>query len=246
MNSVKKTLFISDLHLDEIYPESFSQFKDLINSLDGNIDALYILGDFFETWIGDDNHTPFYDAVIALLKSVREKNIPVYFMHGNRDFLVGKKFFKQADCTFLPDETGVSVYGTPVLLMHGDTLCTGDRAYLFARKILRNRFLQLLLFKSLPLTLRKKMADKMRSASKRHTTSVLPYMMDVTQQEVVRVMQKNNVRLLIHGHTHRPAIHQFKVDSEDYTRIVLGAWHNKSSVLVWYENGNKELVLNGV
>ncbi len=242
MNSGKKTLFISDLHLDEIYPESYNQFKDLINSLDGNIDALYILGDFFETWIGDDNRSPFYDDVIALLKSVRDKNIPVFFMHGNRDFLVGKRFFQQTGCTFLPDETRITVYNTPVLLMHGDTLCTDDKAYLFARKILRNRFLQLLLFKSMPLSLRRKMADKMRSASKRHTTKALPYMMDVTQQEVVRVMQKNHVRLLIHGHTHRPAIHQFNVNDEAYTRIVLGAWHKKSSVLIWHENGNKELV----
>jgi UDP-2,3-diacylglucosamine hydrolase len=242
MASLKKTLFISDLHLDEADAESYCQFKDFIASVDSSVDALYILGDFFETWIGDDNRTSFYDSIIALLQSVRAKNIPLYFMHGNRDFLVGKKFLQQVDATLLSDETRVSVYGTPVLLMHGDTLCTEDHTYLFARKILRNRFLQFLLFNSLPLSLRKKMAIKMRNTSKRYTASVSTYLMDVTQQEVVRVMQKNEVRLLIHGHTHRPAFHQFNVNDEVCMRIVLGAWHPKASVLVWHENGNKELL----
>lgn len=242
MNSAKKTLFISDLHLDESDTESFNQFKELISSLDDSVDALYILGDFFETWIGDDNHTAFYDSVIALLQSIKTKNIPVYFMHGNRDFLIGEKFLEQAACIFLPDQSRVAIYDTPVLLMHGDTLCTDDRTYLLARKILRNRFLQSLLFKSLPLSLRQKIAKKMRRASQRHTASIQPYMMDVSQQAVTDVMQKHNVRVLIHGHTHRPAIHQFVVGNNDFTRIVLGDWHKKSSVLIWYANGTKELI----
>ena len=241
MNELKKTLFISDLHLDEADSTSYDQFKQVITGLDSNIDALFILGDFFNAWIGDDDLSPFNESIIVLLKSVREKNIPVYLMHGNRDFLLSKKFLAQTGCTFLPDETCVTIYGSPVLLMHGDTLCVDDRAYQRARIFMRNRFL-LFLFVCLPLSLRRKIATKMRNASKKHTTSAPLYVMDVTQAEVARVMQKNNTHFLIHGHTHKPAFHQFTIDNEAYTRIVLGAWHKQSSVLVWYENGNKELI----
>lgn len=241
MNSLKKTLFISDLHLDETDPKSLSQFKDLVRSLDDTVDALYILGDFFEAWVGDDCHSPFNDSVIALLKSVRDKHIPIYFMHGNRDFLVGEKFLSQTDCTLLADQTRVVIYNTPVLLMHGDVLCTDDRNYQRARKLMRNRFLQTL-FLWLPSSFRMKIANELRSASKRYTAAKSMDTMDVSQPTVQQVMQQNNVRHLIHGHTHRPAIHQFDVNSHTFTRIVLGAWHNKSSVLIWWENGNKELV----
>jgi UDP-2,3-diacylglucosamine hydrolase len=241
MNELKKTLFISDLHLDEADSTSYNQFEQVVAGLDSHVDALFILGDFFEAWIGDDDHSPFNESVIALLKSVREKNIPVYLMHGNRDFLLGKKFLSQTGCTFLTDETSVTIYGAPVLLMHGDTLCVDDHAYQRVRKFLRNKFLQFL-FLWLPLSLRRKIANKMRGASKHHTANAPMYVMDVTQEEVARVMRKNNTYFLIHGHTHKPAFHQFTIDNEPYTRIVLGAWHKQASVLVWYENGYKELV----
>lgn len=240
MNSLKKTLFISDLHLDESDPVSFEHFKKLINELDENVDALYILGDFFEVWVGDDNQSPFYDSIIALLKAANEKRIPVYILHGNRDFLLGQSFFQQAKCTFLPDESRITIYKTPVLLMHGDTLCTADHAYQRARKLMRNRFLQYV-FLHLPLSFRKKIANELRNASKRHTTTASMNSMDVTQQEVERVMQNHRVSHLIHGHTHRPNIHQFTLDGESCSRMVLGAWHSKPSVLTWYEDGRKEL-----
>lgn len=241
MSSLKKTLFISDLHLQESDPKIIDEFKALIDSLNEEVDALYILGDFFEAWIGDDDLSSFHDSIISLLRSAREKKIPVYIMHGNRDFLLGKRFFSQCDCAFLPDASRVNIYGVPVLLMHGDTLCTEDYAYQRARKFLRNRFLQFA-FKCLPLSWRRKIANKMRVASKKHTTQMSSYTMDVSQDEVARVMQGYDARFLIHGHTHKPAFHQFTIHDEPYTRIVLGAWHNKASVLAWYENGYKELI----
>jgi len=237
----KKTLFISDIHLDADEPIGFNCFNNLINELDNNTDALYILGDFFEAWVGDDQRTPFNESIKALLRSVHDRQIPVFLMHGNRDFLLGKKFIKESQCTFLPDETRVMIYNTPVLLMHGDTLCTDDHDYQRARKIMRNKFLQWL-FLLTPMRFRNHIANKLRAASKQATSKKSLYSMDVAQPEVERVMQQHNVRWLIHGHTHRPAFHPFSINNEDYTRIVLGAWHDKASVLVWYEDGKKELI----
>lgn len=237
----RKTLFVSDLHLEENQPTITSEFLQLLENCDSSVDALYILGDLFEVWIGDDNKTPFHQKIIGALKAATQKGLPIYFMHGNRDFLIGKQFLHETGCELLPDEKKIILYGTPVLLMHGDTLCTHDVAYLKARKKGRNRFLQFL-FLLLPLKKRQAIADKMRAKSSLHKQAMAMEIMDVTPHEVERVMQKHQVNVLIHGHTHRPAIHQFFIHDAAATRIVLAAWHHHGNVLIWDETGKKEMI----
>lgn len=242
MKTIRKTLFISDLHLEESRPAITHAFITLLNNCDASIDALYILGDLFEAWIGDDENTPYQQKIIQALRATTDRGIPIYFMYGNRDFLIGKKFLRASGCKLLSDEEKISVYGTPVLLMHGDTLCTQDVAYLKARKNGRNVFYQFL-FLLLPLALRKNIANKMRAKSARHTQSTAREIMDVTQTEVERVMQKHHVNYLIHGHTHKTNTHHFTIDSSACQRIVLADWHDKGSALAWNENGKQEWLI---
>lgn len=237
MPNTRKTLFISDLHLEENRPQIIQAFIHLLKKCDASVDALYILGDLFEAWIGDDDHSLFHHSIIQALKLVTQKGVPIYFMRGNRDFLIGKKFLRATGCQLLPDEKKIMLYGTPLLLMHGDTLCTHDMAYLKWRKKARNPILHTLLFLSLPLRLRRRFANKMRTKSTRHTQSVTAEMMDVTQDDVMKVMQKHHVQTLIHGHTHRPDVHRFTINQTPAERIVLAPWHHQGSVLIWSENG---------
>ncbi len=239
--TLHKTWFISDIHLDENQPEIAQKFIDLLAAANDQIDAIYLLGDVFETWIGDDDNTSFHLKIKAALKSVTARGIKMYFMKGNRDFLIGQRFMRETGCELLPDEHKILLYGTPILLMHGDTLCTRDINYLKARKLAHNRFLQTL-FLLLPLTIRKKIAEKMRKKSKIHTSMMQTEIMDVTQEAVEQVMKKHEVTTLIHGHTHKPAIHPFILSGKDAKRIVLGAWHDKGSKLIWEENGAYKLV----
>ena len=231
------TLFISDLHLDEENPKIINLFFDFLDQLDNRIDALYILGDFFEVWVGDDEQTDLQKNVCKKLKSLTEKNIPVYFMHGNRDFLIGKRFLRAAHCKLLKDPTVIDLYGKKILLMHGDTLCTDDVAYQKFRKKARNPFYQKL-FLLLPLALRKNIASKMRTKSKKYTANTDSRIMDTNPAEVARIVQQHPINLLIHGHTHRPAIHELGSDKK---RIVLAAWHEQGNVLIYRKNHEFEL-----
>ena len=237
MSSTKRTLFISDLHLDQSQPVITRLFLKLLTELKPPVDALYILGDLFETWIGDDADIKQHSEIISALKTVTQKGIPVYLIHGNRDFLIGKQLLQASGCQLLADETKINLYGQSILIMHGDTLCTNDTTYIKARKIMRNRYL-IALFLLLPTTIRQKIARNLRKKSMQHTANASYEIMDVTQSEVLRIMQKHAVTTLIHGHTHRPNIHEFTQG----TRIVLGAWHERGSVLVWHESGEKELI----
>lgn len=232
MTNNRKTIFISDLHLEESRPDISEQFLALLNDAE-SADALYILGDLFEAWIGDDDNTTFHRKIKDALKNATKKGLAVYFMRGNRDFLIGKKFLNETGCILLSDEEKITVYGEPVLLMHGDTLCTKDIAYLKARKLGYNPYIQFL-FLLMPLSLRRKFADRMRAKSTRHTQSVEKEIMDVTPEEVNRVMQKHQVTHLIHGHTHRPNIHT----EPQGKRIVLAAWHDQGHALIWDETGD--------
>lgn len=241
MPETQKTLFISDLHLEENQPKITHQFIQFLEKCDETVDALYILGDLFEVWIGDDDDTPFNVEMTRALKSATQRGLPVYILYGNRDFLIGKKFLRETGCILLSDEEKILLYGTPVLLMHGDTLCTRDIAYIKARKKARNIFLQTL-FLLLPLAVRKKIADKMRRKSMRHTQSTPIEIMDVTEEEVARVMKKHDVQFLIHGHTHKPGFHEFNLDQKPVTRMVLGAWHDSGNMLVWEASGKKKWV----
>lgn len=241
MRQDKRTIFISDLHLDETRPDITQRFFSLLKNCDTSVDALYILGDLFEVWIGDDDDTSFHRDIIAALKLATQKGLAIYFMHGNRDFLIGKKFLYKTGCHLLSDEEKIVLYHTPLLLMHGDTLCTRDIAYLKARKKTRNRILQTL-FLLLPIHVRKKMANKIREKSLYHTQSTAAEIMDVTPSEVERTMQKHAVSYLIHGHTHRPMFHEFLLSHTQAERIVLGAWHHQGNMLIWYASGKKEWV----
>lgn len=237
---MQKTIFISDLHLEASRPDITSQFTGLLASCDASVDALYILGDLFEVWIGDDDDNDFHRTIISALKQATQNGTKIYIMHGNRDFMLGRKFLKASGCQLLPDEITITLYQTPVLLMHGDTLCTRDIAYIKARKMARNRLLQFL-FSLLSLSKRRKIADNMRKKSMQHTQSAPKEIMDVTQDEVARVMQKHQVAHLIHGHTHRPDEHQFQLNGHSAKRYVLAAWHDHGSALIWNEAGEIQI-----
>jgi len=235
------TYFISDLHLEESRPEMTGIFLHFLKNEAIKAEALYILGDFFEFWIGDDDKSPFADEIRNALHSATQKGLPIYIMHGNRDFLLKKTFFRATGCQLLPEQTVIHLYGVPTLLMHGDTLCTADTAYLKARKYVRNRIVQtLFLLKSFEK--RQRIVTGYRNASKAHTSTASDSIMDVTQAEVERVMLVNHVEHLIHGHTHRQAVHTFQLNNQLATRTVLGAWHEYGNALICHADGKQAFV----
>ncbi|QAX81929.1 UDP-2,3-diacylglucosamine diphosphatase [Candidatus Pseudomonas adelgestsugas] len=214
-------LLISDLHLAEERPDITLAFLDLLYSRAHRIKVLYILGDLFEVWINDDGMTTFQHLICAVLRKLSNSGALVFIMHGNRDFLIGKTFCKAAGATLLQDPTVVQFYGEPVLLMHGDSLCTRDIAYMKMRCILRNP-ITLYILRHLPLCARHKLASKLRNASRAKTKA--NNIVDVTPEEVPLVMQHFGVRTMVHGHTHRPAIHELQIGDQVAWRIVLGSW----------------------
>jgi len=230
------TLFISDLHLDAVRPGITELFLTFLREEARRASSLYILGDFFEAWIGDDDDDPHHARVMAGLKELTAAGVPVSFMHGNRDFLIGEGFVRRTGVKLLPDPTVLDLYGTPTLLMHGDTLCTDDVEYQMVRRMLRApAWQQDYLAKS--LTERRAIAAHARAQSKAHTAAKAEYIMDVNQKAVAATMQKHGVTRMIHGHTHRPAVHRFKSDGKDRERIVLGDWYEQSSRLRFDESG---------
>lgn len=240
-NELNTYYFISDLHLTEDCPKICHIFIDFLNNCHPQQDILYILGDFFELWLGDDDLTEFNTMIIRALQNASQRGLAIYLMHGNRDFLIGKRFAQLTGCRLLPDPCIVTVFSNPVLLMHGDTLCTLDMAYQKARKFMRNYWLQNL-FLLLPLTSRRRIGKSLRKKSNDHINSTPREVMDVVQQEVEDIMHNQQVNYLIHGHTHRPGIHQFTSPHGSYTRIVLGAWHDQGNVLCWTRTGEKKLL----
>ena len=237
----KKTLFISDLHLEANRPDITEQFLTLLKQCDTSIDALYILGDLFETWIGDDDDDPFHRRIMQALREATEKGLSIFFLHGNRDFLIGRHFLKVTGCKLLADEEKIMLYGTSVLVIHGDTLCTRDSAYLRWRKISHHPLLRAL-FSLSPLFFRKWLARYARAKSAVHTQKISNDVMDVVPEEVERVMKKHEVQYLIHGHTHKPCIHDFTLNGANAVRIVLGAWHECGNMLIWDNHGKKDWV----
>ena len=234
------TLFISDLHLSPKRPRAVRWFTEFLETDARDAAALYILGDLFDYWIGDDaiellDQSP----VVAALHAYGKVQTKLYFLPGNRDFLVGQDFADLTGCTLVQDETVVDLYGEPTLLMHGDSLCTGDIEHQkFRQMVLDPKWQQD--FLALPVQKRFDLAVDARAQSDLHKSLMKMEIMDVTPAEVTAVMRKHKVRRLIHGHTHRPGYHEVALDQGTGERIVLGDWYNGSSVL---RAQNHELVL---
>ena len=238
MSSTGETLFVSDIHLDARRPEIVDLFNQFLIKRARCADALYILGDLFEYWIGDDAPYPEYDATFTALKKTSDHQTPVFFLHGNRDFLVAKKFSQLTGARLLPEECIARIYGQNILLMHGDTLCTDDIAYQKFRQKTRNKWLQWIVL-HLPLGLRQSLATRLRDTSRQAIADKSAEIMDVNQRAVEEAMQRHGVTTLIHGHTHRPAIHEFELNRMRCQRAVLGDWYDNASVLSMTEAGFK-------
>ena len=229
-------LLISDLHLEEERPDITRAFLDLLNGRARSAQALYILGDFFEAWIGDDAMTPYQLSICQALRNLSDHGTQIFLMHGNRDFMLGQAFCKAAGATLLKDPSVVELNGEPVLLMHGDSLCTRDEAYMRMRRYLRNP-VTLWVLRHLPLRTRHKLAGKLRNESRTQTRMKANDIVDVTPEKIPRVMQQYGVRTLVHGHTHRPAIHKLQIGEQAAKRIVLGDWDRQGWALQVDEQG---------
>jgi UDP-2,3-diacylglucosamine hydrolase len=233
---MRKALFISDLHLDPEQPAIARQFLGLLAGDARSASALYILGDLFEVWLGDDDPDPAAREIVAALRELTASGVPCRFMHGNRDFLVGDRFARDTGCELLADGTIVELFGERVLLMHGDVLCTDDHSYQRLRRILRNPA-TLWAFRHMSLAQRRRLARRLRAGSRMHVGETPPEIMDVNPMAVAGAMSLAGVRTMVHGHTHRPAIHSLEIDGQPARRIVLGDWHAHGSVLEWSEHG---------
>jgi UDP-2,3-diacylglucosamine hydrolase len=236
------TLFISDIHLNGAQPAITTQFVNFLRGAARRAEHIYILGDLFEFWIGDDDPDVTYAQIQDELRALTLSGVPCSVMHGNRDFLLGKRFCARTGCKLIDDGTVIQLYGQRILLTHGDVLCTDDHAYQRLRRTVRNPVVQWL-FNCLSLQRREKIATRIRSGSRMHTQTSAPTIMDVNQTAVAHAFAQHHVQLMIHGHTHRPAIHRYPTDHGDNIRIVLGDWHAQGSVLRWSETGYELLSL---
>src|SRR5690606_9903574 len=232
-------LFVSDLHLDAVRPDITDQFLEFLAGEARAAQALYILGDLFEAWIGDDDPDPEKRRIVAGLRRYTQSGVPCFLLHGNRDFLIGARFCRGTGVKLLPDGSVIDVFGRRVLLLHGDTLCTDDASYQRLRRIVRNPLVQFAM-RRLTLQQRVRLATRMRAGSKEHIANMdaaAPYIMDVNQEEVRRTFVRHGVDCMIHGHTHRPAVHDVVLNGSKATRIVLGDWFEQGSVLRWRQDG---------
>lgn len=236
------TLFISDLHLTPQAPEITECFTHFMQTQAIKADALYVLGDLFEFWVGDDDKSPFARQIRDEFKRLTDTGVPVFFTQGNRDFLVGKRFAKQTGVTLLGDETVIDLYGRNAVVLHGDTLCTQDTKYLEFRAKVHQPWLQWV-FNRIPMFIKQKIVAKVQSDIRDDKSTKSLEIMDVTPSEVEKVMQQHHVDLMIHGHTHRPNIHSLETEDGNKTRIVLGDWYTQGSILVYDKNGYELQVL---
>jgi len=227
-------LFVSDVHLDSAAPQALRQFLDFLRtqvaSPSAGVRALYILGDLFESWVGDDDGGDDHDTVLAALRELTDGGVGCFVLHGNRDFLIGQDFCRRTGCQLLPDPVIAELDGERVLLTHGDALCTDDHSYQELRSIVRTpawqrRFLRL------ALPDRRLLAAEARAGSRAHTARTIPKIMDVNAAAVTAAFKAARVRRIIHGHTHRPAVHEALLQDQPVQRIVLGAWYEQGSFL---------------
>ena len=232
-------LFVSDVHLDASAPLATEQFLDFLATHAAAAEALYSLGDLFEAWVGDDDQDEQKQRVCAALQSLDRRGVACFALHGNRDFLLGAGFTARSGCRLLTDPVVAEFDGERVLLTHGDALCTDDHPYQELRSLVRTSAWQRR-FLALPRSQRELLADEARAGSRRHTARTVPYIMDVNAGAVEAALRAARVRRVIHGHTHRPGVHDFELDGAPAQRIVLGAWYEQGSYLS-YERGRYEL-----
>lgn len=230
------TLFISDLHIDPGQPEIGDQFLSFLEDEGPGADALYILGDLFESWIGDDDPDPYYAGIKEGIAGITRSAVPVFFMHGNRDFLIGGRFAGETGVRLMDDPSPVNLYGRTVLLSHGDALCTDDVAYQKVRVMTHDPGWQAMMLEK-SIEERRAIAEQARVKSMAHGQSIDLAISDVNQHAVENLLRAHGVHTLLHGHTHRPAVHEFPLDGEPATRIVLGDWYTQGSVVRWNEDG---------
>ena len=237
-----RTLFIADLHLSEHQPQITDAFFSFLEKETKDIDALYILGDLFEVWIGDDEHTPLMDEVARRLSSAtRTNHFKIFYIHGNRDFMLGKKYARQASMQLLNEHSEIDLYGKNALIMHGDTLCLADKNYQKMRKVIHNPLLQFI-FNLLPLSQRKKIGWKIRTSSQSKKVYKHKNIMAVTENEILRLMEKHQAQLLIHGHTHQVAKHVFQLSGKPVTRFDVGDWSTNFSFVEAQEDAIKIII----
>lgn len=230
------TVLASDLHLCASRPEKFALFEALTRHCAAHADALYLLGDVFEYWLGDDDDTPPHDAALRALAELTAAGTPVYVMRGNRDFLLGERFAAATGCTLLADPCVVELCGEPALLMHGDLLCTLDVDYQALRRMVHDpSWQQMVLAK--PLAERRSLAERMRYSSDAAKQAKPETIMDVEPATVERYLREHDVARLVHGHTHRPGLHRMTVDGRPAERIVLGDWYRDCEVLCCSDEG---------
>lgn len=225
------TLFISDLHLDDSRPQATRCFLEFLQADAQTADALYILGDLFEYWLGDDAPTPAGLEAAGGLARLSNQGVPCYFTHGNRDFLLGEDYAARAGLCLLEEETVIDLYGRPTLLLHGDSLCTDDVIYQQVRQMVRDPAWQADMLRKTPQE-RAQFAIDAREQSAEHQAAASIEIMDVNDREVTAAFERHGVRHMIHGHTHRPAIHDHPLDEGTAQRVVLGDWYEQGSVLV--------------
>ena len=225
------TLFISDLHLCGARPVITELFLDFLRQRASKARALYILGDLFEYWIGDEAAgQPEFRPVVSALHTLAQSGTSVWVMHGNRDFLMGDAFAKASGCRLLDDPACIDLYGTPTLLTHGDTLCTDDTEYMAFRAVVRTAAWQKEFLAKSPQE-RDAIARSYREISKSSASNKKPEIMDTNQQAVEAMLRAHGVQRMIHGHTHRPQEHRFDLDGRPAQRMVLGDWYEQGSVL---------------
>ena len=237
------TLFISDLHLHPSRPAIIECFLTFLKQQQGQAEALYILGDLFEAWIGDDHQEPVYRPVKSALKGFRNAGTPLYLMPGNRDFLLSEQFAAETGCSLLPDPTRIDLYGTATVLMHGDSLCSDDKDYQRLRSKVRDPAWQRDILR-LPVEQRLQMARQARQLSAQSKQGKDEIIMDANQDSIRRSVEESQADLLIHGHTHRPGVHTFRSNGREITRIVLGDWYESGSVLAIDPQGWQLKTLN--
>ena len=230
------TLFISDLHLEAGQPAIGEQFVSFLANDGRQAEALYILGDLFDAWLGDDDPNPYYGEMKSAMRDLADTGVPTFFMHGNRDFMIGKQFAAETSVTILSDPVVVTLYGQNVVLSHGDALCTDDVHYQKIRAMTRDPDWQSMM-RAKPLQERIALAAEARKESVARGASLSDEIMDVNQDAVAATLREHGVDIMLHGHTHRPAIHEIDLGDRTATRIVLGDWYEQGSVVRWDENG---------